>query len=120
MPPRTRRRFERYREQLLDRQEAIVASGVTIALGSDAGPFPHADNWREFEALAAAGAPTLQALRAGTSVAAQLLELPDRGELRVGHVADIVAMDGDPLADIAATGRVEFVMQAGRIVRQPA
>ena len=119
MPPRMRARFERHRERLVERQQAIVASGVKLALGSDAGPFPHADNWREFEALVAAGASTLQALRAGTSVAAELLELPDRGRLRVGGVADIVALDGDPLLDISAVGRVEFVMQAGTIIRQP-
>jgi imidazolonepropionase-like amidohydrolase len=53
-------------------------------------------------------------------VAAELLELSDRGELTAGRVADIVAMDGDPLADITATGRVAFVMQEGRIVRAPA
>jgi tryptophan 2-monooxygenase len=120
MAPHTRRRFERYREQLIDRQQAIIASGVKIALGSDAGPFPHADNWREFGALVAAGATPLRALQAGTSVAADLLGLSDRGELTAGNVADIVAMDGDPLADITATGRVALVMQEGRIVRTPA
>ncbi|HTX07337.1 MAG TPA: amidohydrolase family protein [Solirubrobacteraceae bacterium] len=119
MPPHMRVRFERYRDRLLDRQQAIVTSGVRIALGSDAGPFPHADNWREFEALVAAGASPLQALRAGTSVAADLLELPDRGRLREGDTADIVAFDGDPLLDISVLGRVEFVMQAGRILREP-
>jgi len=120
MPRHMRVRFERYRDRLVDRQRAIVMSGVTLALGSDAGPFPHADNWREFEALVAAGASALQALRAGTSVAADLLELPDYGRLRQNAVADIVALDGDPLDDIAAVGRVAFVMQGGRIVRQPA
>jgi imidazolonepropionase-like amidohydrolase len=62
----------------------------------------------------------LRALKAGTSVAARLLQRDDVGVLAPGKQADIVAMVGDPLDDIASTEKVDFVMKAGRICRHQA
>jgi hypothetical protein len=71
----------------------------------------------EFQAIVAAGLTPLRALKAATSVAASLLQRDDIGVLAPGKQADIVAMAGDPVADIAATEKVDFVMKAGRVYR---
>ena len=67
--------------------------------------------------MVAAGLTPVRALRAATNVAAELLQCDQVGILSPGRQADIVAMPGDPLADIAATASVDFVMRAGRIYR---
>jgi len=70
--------------------------------------------------MVAAGLTPLRALKAATSVAANLLQRDDIGVLAPGKQADIVAMVGDPIADIAATEKVDFVMRGGRIYRDRA
>jgi imidazolonepropionase-like amidohydrolase len=70
--------------------------------------------------MVAAGLSPLRSLKAGTSVAASLLQRDDIGVLAPGKQADIVAMPGDPLADIAATEKVDFVMKGGHIYRDRA
>jgi imidazolonepropionase-like amidohydrolase len=93
--------------------------GVKIALGSDAGSYPWRINpAREFELLVAKGGFTpMEAIRAGTSVAADLLGQSDRiGHLASGKLADIVAVPGDPLEDIRLLQRVFFVMKGGEII----
>jgi imidazolonepropionase-like amidohydrolase len=82
--------------------------------------FPFSEGVLEFQAMVAAGLTPARALRAGTSVAAELLERDDVGVLASGKQADIVAMPGNPLEDIAVTARVDFVMRAGRIYRHGA
>ena len=71
----------------------------------------------EFQAMVAAGLAPARAMKAGTSVAAELLERDDLGAIAPGRKADIVAMQGDPLEDIAATAKVDFVMKGGRVYR---
>lgn len=97
----------------------LAESDVTIAFGTDASMFPHAENWREFPTLVSHGISPLRALRAATGVAADLLQRPDLGRIRPGAVADLIAVAGDPFQDIDATGRVEFIMQSGNIRRCP-
>ncbi|MFE1689956.1 amidohydrolase family protein [Streptomyces sp. C-3] len=99
--------------------EHLAASEVKIAFGTDAGMFPHAENWREFPALVSAGISPLRALKAATSVAAELLQLDDLGVIAEGRTADLVAMPGDPFTDIEVTGRVDFVMKGGVVHRRP-
>lgn len=113
------RKFARYRGALLDAAEHLAASSVRIAFGTDAGMFPHQDNWREFAMLVSTGITPLRALRAATSVAAELLRLDDAGVIAEGKVADLIGMPGDPFADIEVTGRVDFVMKAGVIHHRP-
>jgi imidazolonepropionase-like amidohydrolase len=79
--------------------------------------FPFDHGILEFQAMVAAGLTALRALKAATSIAADLLHRDGIGVLAPGKQADIVAMPGDPLADISATERVDFVMKAGRIYR---
>ena len=94
-----------------------IAGGVRIAFGTDAAVFPHGENAREFAVLTSLGMSPLEALRTATINAADLLGTPDRGELAEGKLADIIAVPGDPLADIRVTERVVFVMQGGRTVK---
>lgn len=95
-----------------------LAAGVKIALGTDAAVYPHGDNALEFQLLVNDGMTPAQALRAGTSVAADLLGLPKQiGSLETGKAADIVAVPGNPIQDIKTTQSVLFVMKDGQVYR---
>src|SRR6202012_2755029 len=120
LPEHARTKFLRYRGALLDAAENLAASDVRIAFGTDAGMFPHHDNWREFPMMVSTGITPLRALRAATSVAAELLRLDDLGVIAEGKIADLIAMPGDPFADINVTGQVDFVMKEGVIYEDPA
>jgi imidazolonepropionase-like amidohydrolase len=119
LPEHSRRKMEKYRGALLDGAEGLAASDVRIAFGTDAGMFPHHDNWREFPMMVSTGITPLRALRAATSAAAELLRLDDLGVIAEGKIADLIAMPGDPLADINVTGQVDFVMKEGVIHKDP-
>ena len=94
-------------------------AGVKIAFGTDAGVYRHGVNAMEFGYMTEAGMPAIEAIRAATTNAAELLgETPNLGTLEVGKYADIVALDGDPLQDISALLRPTFVMKAGVAYRQ--
>jgi imidazolonepropionase-like amidohydrolase len=95
-----------------------VQLGVKIALGTDAAVYPHGSNAIEFQLMAADGLTPAQSLQAGTISGADLLGLKDKvGALRPGLIADVVAVPGDPTADIQATQSVFFVMKDGKIYR---
>lgn len=93
-------------------------TGVRLVFGTDGGVLPHGQNAGEFEALVNAGLTPIDAIRAATTNAAQVLGVADAiGSIAEGKFADIVAVDGNPLRDIRAMHRVVFVMRNGRIVR---
>jgi imidazolonepropionase-like amidohydrolase len=95
-----------------------LAAHVPIAMGSDVGPFPHGTQAREFALLVEYGMTPLAALQAGTINGAKLLDWErDIGRLAAGYYADIVAVPGNPLADITVLQRVRFVMKGGRVAR---
>ena len=95
-----------------------VAAGVKIAFGSGAGPFPHGSQTKEFGYMVKFGMTPVQALRAATSDAALLMGWQDRvGSLEAGKFADVVAVTGDPTADITELERVKFVMKGGQVFR---
>jgi imidazolonepropionase-like amidohydrolase len=95
-----------------------LAAGVPMAVGSDVGPFPHGTQAREFSLMVKYGMTPVAALQAGLLNGAKLLGWQDQiGALKPGYLADIIAVPGDPLADISALQKVSFVMKGGTVYR---
>jgi imidazolonepropionase-like amidohydrolase len=93
-------------------------ANVRVALGSDAGVYPHGENGGEFEALVKLGMPPVAALQAGTIRAASLMGWEDQiGSIEPGKLADLVAVSGDPRQNIGLMKNVQFVMKAGIVYR---
>jgi imidazolonepropionase-like amidohydrolase len=106
--------------QILDTAGRAYRAGVPIAFGTDAGVYPHGQNAHEFELMVQAGMPPAFALQAATTHAAKLLRVEkDVGTVEAGKLADIVAVPGDPLADIGVMTRLSFVMKGGKVYRRP-
>jgi imidazolonepropionase-like amidohydrolase len=110
-------KFSRDNKNIIASQRLIAESEVKIAYGTDCGMFPFSHGILEFQAMVNAGLAPLRALKAATSVAAELLGRDDLGVLAPGKLADIVAMPGDPLTDISVTAKVDFVMKDGVVYR---
>jgi imidazolonepropionase-like amidohydrolase len=118
-----------YPEKILEKERAIgraqrenfqraVRAGVRVAFGSDAGVYPHGWNGRQFRHMVEWGLTPLQAIAAATSSAAELLGWQDRvGRVAPGLYADLIAVRGDPLADVTELERVRFVMKGGAVVK---
>lgn len=119
LPPLVRQKAERILPVARKNLERAIAAGVRIAFGTDAGVFPHGENAREFAVYVKLGMSPAVALRSATLHAADLLGLEDRGSIEPGKLADLVAVPGNPLDDITATERVEWVMLGGRVVKGP-
>jgi imidazolonepropionase-like amidohydrolase len=111
--------------QLLERQKVsfgkALGIGVNIALGTDAGGLEHGRNARELGLMKAAGMTAMQAIVAGTSAAAQCIGLAgETGLIRVGHFADLLLVDADPLADVTVLEdrrHLRLVMKDGAIFK---
>ena len=111
---------KRYREEFFANIGAAIRAGVKVTVGSDFGGYDPLINAREFASLVEAGMTPMQAIQAGTRVAAELLEWEDRvGTLEAGKLADIIAVSGDPLEDLSELERVIFVMKGGEVVKAP-
>jgi imidazolonepropionase-like amidohydrolase len=94
------------------------AAGIVQPFGSGAGPFPHGTQVDQFAYLVKWGMPPLQALRAATTVAADLIGWSaDVGTVEKGKFGDLVAVAGDPLTDITEMSRIQFVMKGGQVIR---
>jgi imidazolonepropionase-like amidohydrolase len=95
-------------------------NGVRIMFGTDTGVSAHGDNAREFAYMVEAGMPALEAIKSATIVPAKFLGVDDRlGSIETGKIADLVAVPGDPLADITVVQRVSFVMKDGVVYKSP-
>ncbi|GGZ47640.1 metal-dependent hydrolase family protein [Streptomyces subrutilus] len=114
-----RAKLARHADTLRGHGARVAACRAELAYGTDAGMFPHAQNWREFPAMTTAGLTPEQALRSATATAGALLRRPGLGTLAVGAEADLVAVPGDPLRDIDAMSAVDFVMQGGAVRHAP-
>jgi imidazolonepropionase-like amidohydrolase len=96
-----------------------LATKVPICFGGDVGVFAHGENVLELELMVQYGMGARDALTAATAGNSEILRLPDRGAVRAGLLADLIAVEGDPTADIASMRQVRFVMKGGQIVREP-
>ncbi len=93
------------------------AAGITLPFGSGAGPFPHGTQGDQFAYLVKWGLSPVEALRAATSIAADLIGWSaEVGSVEEGKFADLIAVNGDPLADITEMSRVVFVMKGGQVI----
>jgi imidazolonepropionase-like amidohydrolase len=97
-----------------------LAAGVPFAVGSDVGPFPHGTQAREMELMVEYGMPAAAVLRADLLNGARLLGWAGQiGELKAGYYADVIAVEGNPLADISVLKKVGLVMKGGVVFRRP-
>jgi len=97
--------------------KAALDAGVAICAGGDVGVFPHGDNARELEMMVEYGMPPQAVLEVATAGNAEVFQLPDRGRVAPGLLADLVAVAGDPTVDIGALRQVRLVIAGGTIVR---
>jgi imidazolonepropionase-like amidohydrolase len=97
-----------------------VQAGVIMTFGTDAGVYPHGDNAKQFAKMVEWGMTPMQAIQAATTTAAKVLGFlgNDLGAIQPGKYADIVAVDGDPLGNVALLEHMKFVMKAGVVYRQ--
>ncbi|MCC7257047.1 MAG: amidohydrolase family protein [Gammaproteobacteria bacterium] len=99
--------------------ERAYAAGVKIAFGTDAGTFTHGDNAKEFGFMVGFGMKPMDALRSATVMTAELFGIAaEAGTLEPGKLADVVAVKGDPLADVATLKTIDFVMKSGVIAKR--
>ena len=117
LPPLVRRKAETVLPVAAESNRKAIAAGVKIAFGTDAAVFPHGENAKEFAVYVKLGMTPLAALRSATTVAAEVLGKDDRGSIAPGKLADLIAVPGDPLQDITATERVQWVMQGGKVLK---
>jgi imidazolonepropionase-like amidohydrolase len=96
-----------------------MQAGVPICMGGDVGVYTHGENWREMDAMQRAGMPAAQVMISATSRNAAILHLADRGAVKPGLLADLVAVDGDPTENVNAVRNVRLVMKGGQIVKGP-
>ena len=119
LPPPVRAKAEKVLPIARESLRRAIAAGVKIAFGTDAGVYPHGDNAREFAVLVERGMAPLEAIRAATVYAADLAGVHDRGKIARGMLADLIAVPGNPLAEVRVLERVRFVMLGGRILKRP-
>ena len=99
--------------------KAALDAGVTICFGGDVGVYPHGDNVRELEMMVEYGMPVEDVLRSATSINAKLFHIQTTvGRIQAGLLADLIAVNGDPAADISALRNVQLVMKDGIVYRQ--
>lgn len=120
LPPNSVAKARQVGPAMQDMATLAYENGVTIAFGTDSGVSKHGDNAREFEYLMIAGMSAMEAIESATVTAARHIQMDDKiGTLEAGKYADIIAVDGDPLADISELMDVDFVMKGGVVYKHP-
>ena len=119
LPPQLDAKNEYMKARVSESMRKAFKAGVKIAFGTDAGSGPQGTSGKEFTAYVEHGMSPLDAIRTATVNAAEMMALDDRGRIRAGLLADIVAVDGDPLQDIRLMEDVKFVMKDGRVYKRP-
>lgn len=118
MTPHCKIKVQKYQKEILKTAELLAKSDVKIAFGTDLGILSYDFNGAvEFGEMVANGITPIRAMRAATSVAAELLQRDDLGVLAPGKTADIIAVPGNPFTDIAVMEKVNFVMKAGKVYK---
>jgi imidazolonepropionase-like amidohydrolase len=118
MPPAIEKKARLAMKSLHDTVTRAIQMQIKIALGTDAAVYPHGKNAGELEQLVSCGMKPIDALKAGTSLDAELIGVADRvGTLEAGKLADVIAVPGNPADDIKVTQKVIFVMKDGRIYK---
>ena len=118
-PPQVARKALEVGPKIMATAGKAYKAGVKIAFGTDAGVYPHGENAQEFVYMVQAGIPPMYAIQAATMHAAELLKHEkDFGSVSTGKYADVVAVPGNPLQDIAVMKQVDFVMKAGTVYKR--
>ncbi|MGW8179389.1 MAG: amidohydrolase family protein, partial [bacterium] len=117
LPPQLKEKAEYVMPLAQKSLEDAIKAEVKIAFGTDAAVYPHGDNAKEFNCLVKRGMSTLEAIRTATLNAADLLGVNDRGAIETGRLADLIAVDGNPLENIQVLEDVRFVMLGGQICK---
>ncbi len=98
--------------------EKAIQANVKIAFGTDSGVYPHGENAKEFAALVRHGMTPLNAIRAATLNAADLLNMRDRGQIKIGYYGDLIGVEENPLMNIRTLENVILVMKDGKVVKE--
>ncbi len=117
LSPITRKKAEYLMPIAKQNLQNAIKSGVKIAFGTDSPVIPHGENAKEFAALVRRGMQPIDAIRAATINAADLLKLQDRGQIKVGYHADIIGVIENPLTNIQTLENISFVMKDGEVFK---
>jgi imidazolonepropionase-like amidohydrolase len=117
LPPPIRAKAEYVSPISIDSFKLALKMGLKIDFGTDAGVYPHGDNARELAARVRHGMSPLEALRSATMYSAEALGKPDRGQVKAGLLADLIAVEGDPVENVALMEDVRFVMKGGVVYK---
>lgn len=119
LPPAIAAKMNELKPVQIDSFRRALEHQLRISFGTDAGVFPHGENAREFAAQVALGQTPLGAIRSATIVNAELFGTPDRGRIEAGLLADLIAVEGNPLDNVALLEDVRFVMKGGVVYKRP-
>ena len=90
---------------------------MKIAFGTDAGVQPHGTNWKEFVYMVKFGMPPMETIQSATISTAKMLDIDSTlGSIEVGKIADLIAVNGDPIQDINVMEKISFVMKEGKVI----
>lgn len=118
LPPNSVKKAREVGPAMQDMATLAWRSGVTIAFGTDSGVSKHGQNAKEFEYMVVAGMTPMEAIKSATVIASKHIQMDDKiGTLEAGKHADIIAVDEDPLADVAALMDIDFVMKEGKVYK---
>lgn len=117
LSPAIRAKAEAITPKFFESFRMALEYDLKIVFGTDAGVFPHGENARQFALHVENGQSALEAIRGATLVAAQVLGTPDRGRIAEGLLADLIAVDGNPLEDVSRLEDVRFVMKGGVVYK---
>jgi imidazolonepropionase-like amidohydrolase len=117
LPPAIRAKAENIMPKFFESFQIALEYDLEIVFGTDAGMFPHGENAKQFALNVQYGQPPIEAIRGATSYAAEVLGTPDRGRIAEGLLADLIAVDGNPLEDVSRLEDVRFVMKGGVVYK---